>query len=386
MRNIHAKAAGTICSLHMHLALFLACLLHVSNTPVFQPSQSNQMKQALLTIAIPTYNRYETLCANITRIVPQLSSDVCLLVVNNASTDKTHDLEAWVLSNHPDANIRVVRNITNVGAGANVTRIFELVETPWVWTLMDDDPVDPGAVMGILAAIDRNPTAASINMQSTIIPEDIRRPADLEVHCASVADLATHLDYMPNLLLSSTGVYRVAAARTVLRYAYISLNTVAPHIAIMLSMLEAGLGDIVLSGHTVVTHNYDEDAVWATEVWLAVADVFTLVRDQKARAILLRKYTQTHPKWVDTRKLLKILLPLMMDASTRQMAISDYLYSWSKRLQFTNRPVALLFISFALEAMAISAVVLLSMLFPFRPSVKPVTSDALLRTAIDGRA
>jgi hypothetical protein len=191
---------------------------------------------------------------------------------------------------------------------------------------------------------------------------------------------------MPNLLLSSTGVFRVDAARAVLRKAYINLNTVAPHIAIILSMLEAGLGDVILSGHTVVTYNVNSDADWATEVWLAVADVFTLVRDQNARALLLSKYTQTHPGWVDTRKMLKILLPMMMDARTRQMAISDYLYCWSKRLQFTSRPVALLFITFALEVLGISCVVLLSMLFPFRLSAKSLTSDALLRTAIDGRA
>jgi len=344
------------------------------------------MHPPILTIAIPTYNRYETLCANITRIVPQLRSDVCLLVVDNASTDKTHDLETWIEGNHPDTNIRVVRNITNVGAGANVTRIFELVETPWVWTLMDDDPVHPDAVEGILAAIERNPTAASINMQSTAIPEDIRRPADREVHCASVADLATHLDFMPNLLLSSTGVHRVAAARAVLRHAYISLNTVAPHIAIMLSTLDAGLGEIVLSGHTVITYNYNPDEVWATEVWLAVADVFTLVRDQKARAVLLSKYTLTHPGWVDTRKMLKILLPMMMDPGTRQMAISDYLYSWSKRLQFTSRPAALMFLNFAFEVIVIACVVVVSALFPFRFSAKSFSSDALLRTAIDGRA
>jgi glycosyltransferase involved in cell wall biosynthesis len=340
----------------------------------------------ILTIAIPTYNRYETICANISRLVPQLTPDVCVLVIDNASTDKTQDLKPWLESNHPNTNIRVVRNITNVGAGANVTRIFELVETPWVWTLMDDDPVHPGAVAGILDAIARNPTAASINMQSTAIPEGIRRVPDSEVHCSTVAMLADKLDFMPNLLLSSTGVHRVAAARAVLRHAYISLNTVAPHIAIMLSTLDAGLGDIVLSGHTVVTYNYNPDEVWTTEVWLAVADVFTLVRDQKARALLLRKYTQTHPGWVDTSKMLRLLLPLMMDASTRQMAISDYLYAWSKRLQFTNRSVALMLLKFAFEVILVAGVVLVSMLIPFRLSAKSFSSDALLRTATDGRA
>lgn len=370
----------------MHISLTVARLLHGGNLPESQLITASTMSLPTLTIAIPTYNRFETLCANITRLIPQLNPAVCVLVIDNASTDATCDLQTWIQRNYADAKIRVVRNVANVGAGANVTRLFELAETPWVWTLMDDDPVEPDAVAGILDVIARNPSAASINMQSTAIPDAIRRPESMEVRCSTVSMLAERLDHMPNLLLSSTGVHRVATARAVLRNAYISLNTVAPHIAIMLSTLDAGLGDIVLSGQTVVTYHYNPDEVWATEVWLAVADVFTLVRDQRARALLLSKYTQTHPGWVDTRKMLKLLLPMMLDANTRQMAISDYLYAWSKRLQFTNRSAALMFVKFACEVFLIACVVLVSVLIPFRLSAKSSISDALLRTAIDGRA
>lgn len=343
------------------------------------------MHPPILTVTIPTYNRFETVCANLARLVPQLTSDVTVVVIDNASTDATRDLNVWVKSNFPDAPIRLVRNVTNVGAGANVTRCFELVDTPWVWTLMDDDPVKPCAIAGILDVIARNPTAAYINMQSTAIPDELRRPADSEVCCGSIAELAENLDFMPNLLLSSTGVYRVDAARAVLRKAYINLNTVAPHIAIILSTLDAGLGNVILSGHTVVTYHLSTDDPWATEVWLAVADVFALVRDQQARAILLRKYTQTHPGWVDTRKLLRVLRPLMLDPSTRQMAISDYLYGWSKRIQFTNHPVVL-YMAFVAEASIIALMVLVATIFPVRFAARTTESDAFLRTAIDGKA
>ncbi|MEY3601825.1 MAG: hypothetical protein RL169_1069 [Armatimonadota bacterium] len=369
----------------MHVTPCVARLLQGENPPVHSLGKANIMHPPILTIAIPTYNRFETLCTNLSRLVPLLTQDVCVLVLDNASTDDTRNLTDWVKANHPDASIRVIRNITNVGAGANVTRCFELAETPWVWTLSDDDPVKPDAVTGILDVIARNPTAAYINMQSTAIPDELRRPADLELHCSTIADLAEKLDFMPNLLLSSTGVFRVAAARAVLRKAYINLNTVAPHIAIILSILDAGIGGVILSGHTVVTYHLSTDVPWATEVWLAVADVFNLVRDQHARAILLRKYTQTHPGWVETRKLLRVLRPLMLDPSTRGMAISDYLYAWSKRIQFTEHPVVL-FMAFVAEALSIAGMVLLATIFPMRNAARNTESDAFLRTAIDGRA
>jgi len=74
------------------------------------------MYPPILTIAIPTYNRFETVCANLTRLVPQLTPVVCVLVIDNASTDGTRGLNDWVRANYPDASIRVVRNVTNVGA------------------------------------------------------------------------------------------------------------------------------------------------------------------------------------------------------------------------------------------------------------------------------
>jgi hypothetical protein len=75
----------------------------------------------------------------------------------------------------------------------------------------------------------------------------------------------------------------------------------------------------------------------------------------------------------------------MLDASTRQMAISDYLYAWSKRIQFTNHPVVL-FMAFVAEAFVIAGMVLVATITPMQFAAPSTESDAFLRTATDGKA
>jgi hypothetical protein len=67
------------------------------------------------------------------------------------------------------------------------------------------------------------------------------------------------------------------------------------------------------------------------------------------------------------------------------MAISDYLYAWSKRIQFTKHPV-MLFMAFVAEALSIAGMVLLATIFPMRLVAPATESDAFLRTATDGKA
>ncbi|HEX8414414.1 MAG TPA: glycosyltransferase, partial [Sphingomicrobium sp.] len=100
------------------------------------------MTPALLTIGIPTYNRADTIRANLGGIVDRLPDWVEILVCDNASDPSvTIDVATLATAAARGIRIRIVRHPTNLGAPANILRLFELVETPWLLLAGDDDPV-----------------------------------------------------------------------------------------------------------------------------------------------------------------------------------------------------------------------------------------------------
>jgi glycosyltransferase involved in cell wall biosynthesis len=59
-----------------------------------QPCLHTMQNQAILTIAIPTYNRARKLRDQLQRLVPQLGSRTVCRVYDNASTDETKNVAA----------------------------------------------------------------------------------------------------------------------------------------------------------------------------------------------------------------------------------------------------------------------------------------------------
>lgn len=343
-----------------------------------------EMNSHTLTVAIPSYNRFASLCGSISRLVPQLTRDVCILILDNSSSDGTVNLGTWIGENYPDASIRVIRNKANIGASANVARCIEFCETEWVWTLGDDDDVHADAIAKILQCIKNNPDATHINMQSTLIPLESRRQAGSDVVIGTTVELGEKLDFMSNLLLCSAGVHRTDVAHAVLSKAYSSLSSASPQLSIVFASLELGIGKIVLCGDTVITHKFVEGQRWGSEVWLAVADVFTLIRDQQARGKLLSMYINEHWTPVNTNQLRAELLPLLLQAPTRSMALSDYLYLWSKRIQFSKRP-GLLIAKFLVETLVLALAMCISPLLTKTYTPKSGSTNTFLRTRLDGR-
>ena len=342
------------------------------------------MNSHTLTVAIPTYNRFALLSKSISRLVPQLTDEVGLLVIDNASTDETVNLRTWVRENFPDARIQVIRNMANVGASANVARCIEFCETEWVWTLGDDDDVSEDAIAKVLECIKKNPSATHINLQSTLIPLASRRQAGSDVLIETTMELAQKLECMANFLLCSAGVHRTDVARTVLSKAYSSLSTAAPQLAIVFASLELGIGKVVLCGDTVINHNFDDAQLWGLEVWLAVADVFTLIRNQQARAKLLSMYVNEHWYPADTNKLRAEVLPLLLHKHTRSMALSDYLYLWSKRIQFAKRP-GLLIVKLLADLVVVALAMCLAPILRKKYAPASGITNSFLRTRLDGR-
>lgn len=118
--------------------------------------KSSVNKQALLTIAIPTYNRasYLDLCLKrISEEIANLSEDQrCLVTVyvsDNASEDNTSQVISQYESLNPD-RYEVIKNEVNVGPDRNITQCYVAANTPYVWVLGDDDVILQGGLQLIL--------------------------------------------------------------------------------------------------------------------------------------------------------------------------------------------------------------------------------------------
>ena len=97
-----------------------------------------------LTIGIPTYNFGSFIGETLASIVPQLGPDDAILVLDGGSTDDTAEVMAEWCARVPA--IRYVRQATRGGIDADMARVVELADAPYVWLFSADDIMLPGAI------------------------------------------------------------------------------------------------------------------------------------------------------------------------------------------------------------------------------------------------
>jgi glycosyltransferase involved in cell wall biosynthesis len=99
-----------------------------------------------LTIAIPTYNRSQSVTALVKQLMPQLLPGDELLVVNDGS----HDSTVEVLHGFPE--VKLVSNPSNCGMVKTWNRCLTAASQDWICVIHDDDSVSPKALQTIRRA------------------------------------------------------------------------------------------------------------------------------------------------------------------------------------------------------------------------------------------
>jgi glycosyltransferase involved in cell wall biosynthesis len=155
-----------------------------------------------LTIAIPTYGRPASLADTVARLLPQLTGDTELLILDNHSPQPAQDVLAALLARFPLAPCRFVRHRVNVGGNTNVLRCFEYAEGTWVWTLGDDDRPAADAVGQIFSAIDEYTDADHINFCTSI------QPARTDYRASNLDEYLDRCDSLSNALFISSNIYK----------------------------------------------------------------------------------------------------------------------------------------------------------------------------------
>lgn len=141
----------------------------------------------LLTIAIPTYNRAQSLRATLLSFIVQIEQeglrDVEIVVSDNCSTDDTPGVCASFASEYPGVSVRYFRNGSNLGFDGNVNTLFCHASGKYVWTFSDDDRPAPNAILHVVDRLRQRDVRFAfanyqVNVDGQLLPSRFGADAD----------------------------------------------------------------------------------------------------------------------------------------------------------------------------------------------------------------
>ena len=247
------------------------------------------MKEAKLCITIPTYNRNALLNATLVSLIPQLSDECRILILDNCSGTPVEESIAPVLKAYPGARISVSRNPFNIGCNANIVKCFEMSKSEWMWLLSDDDEIAQNAISVILDAIKSEPNAIYFNFPV----QDHHRP--ITKVTSGRTNFIDAIDYYADLSLISTNVFRCGVFQEQLQHGYRFMYCCSPHLVMLLCVLSEDKVACLCETPILVGNADNPDNVgWS---WLPFAVSRMIILDlpltQKERKTLARKILES---------------------------------------------------------------------------------------------
>lgn len=122
-----------------------------------------------VTVGVPVFNGELFLAKMLDSLLNQTFSDLEIVISDNASTDRTHEICRAYAARDP--RVRYYRNDVNRGAAWNHNRVFELARGEFFKWSAADDLCAPEFLTLCVAALDRDPAAVMSITQSLEIDE-----------------------------------------------------------------------------------------------------------------------------------------------------------------------------------------------------------------------
>lgn len=115
-----------------------------------------------LTIAIPTYNHHVYLKRQLISLLPQITEEIELFIIDNNSNPA---VKLYLANEGIDTTyITIIENNQNIGGDANILKCLSLSNAKWVWVLSDNDIILKNAVSNILNSIINNYSCVFISL------------------------------------------------------------------------------------------------------------------------------------------------------------------------------------------------------------------------------
>jgi glycosyltransferase involved in cell wall biosynthesis len=122
-----------------------------------------------VTICIPTYNAESTLAESLESILAQTYGNLHLIVVDNASTDKTCELVEKYMA--LDDRVSLNRNHVNVGGEGNFTRCLNLAAGDYTAIFHADDVYEPDMVLRQVELLETRPGSGMVFSNASLIDD-----------------------------------------------------------------------------------------------------------------------------------------------------------------------------------------------------------------------
>lgn len=110
------------------------------------------MKNKILTIGIPTYNRAARVVESVKEIQKLQIQDIEILIIDNNSQDETEkkmkDLSIL------DARINYIKNQKNIGGIANLTKILKEAQGEYIYLISDEDIINIEFIINIMPILE----------------------------------------------------------------------------------------------------------------------------------------------------------------------------------------------------------------------------------------
>lgn len=127
-------------------------------------STQGSLRRPKLSICITTFNRGAFIGATLDSILPQLTADCEVVVVDGASSDDT----ARILAGYAQRceRLRYLTQSVNNGMDRDYDAAVELARGDYCWLMTDDDFIKPGGAAAVLRALQGDVDVVIVNVES----------------------------------------------------------------------------------------------------------------------------------------------------------------------------------------------------------------------------
>jgi len=302
-----------------------------------------------LTIVIPTYNRCEILLKNLNVLLPQLTDEVELYILDNNSKNKIncHFFKKY-------NNIYYINNRYNVGGNENILRAFEYGIGEYIWVLGDDDKISDQAISIILSDISKNNNVTIFNYYSNSENHFQRREYKSGFGFLEYLKLA---DNLGELLFISGLIFKREIATINISWAHNNQMSCMPMLLVSKNAL-SGNNKFTYSNKTLIDHisiatNTHDMKVQSC---IPIVNGFSILIalndwDKNENLELIRLFRSCKKKWISTLGVINDLNTLAI-YNGRYLAIKYYWFIYKNYIKagdiFFIEQLKFLLLSFAI--------------------------------------